>query len=383
MKMFTSLRLPNRAGNTGLVRLGLVILAGLTISAGRAAIFNDNFTNTIPIPPPATGSMVGTTVGATTQAGEQFTNLISASLWYRFTALSNLTAEFDLKGSTNYPYPKAVYVLIYTNNGATLNITNLTYVTNGWAQGASYQKATFQALSNHIYYLEVGTTTNAATNFVLNWSLSAPLVPPVNDNFANASPLVINNLWGTTNGDNTLATVEAREPSHAGFVPFHTVWYTWVAPQDGPVQFDTIGTSTTNDTVLAVYTGTSLATLNQVAANDDLYPYLQENYTAQNIYYIGVSRNSTNYYDTTNLPVASLATGGIIISLMAVPALFISMPSRARRITSRWAASPPHITTRDWGRVRWPPGRDRSRSIGLISRPASFVSPPRILIRPG
>src|ERR1035437_3769825 len=101
--------------------------------------------------------------------------------------------------------------------------------------------------------------------------------PPVNDKFANASPL-IGGLWGSTNGDNSLATSQSGEPSHAGFAPSHSVWYQWVAPQDGEVEFDTIGSSNLNDTVLAVYTGGSPATLSQVAANDDLYPYWQENY---------------------------------------------------------------------------------------------------------
>ena len=111
--------------------------------------------------------------------------------------------------------------------------------------------------------------------------------PPANDNFANAAPLVINNYWGSTNGNNASATPESGEPSHAGYAASHSVWYQWVAPQDGVVQFDTIGTSSSNDTVLAVYTGASLASLNQVAANDDLYPYWQENYTAHNIYHLG------------------------------------------------------------------------------------------------
>src|ERR1035437_10068703 len=102
--------------------------------------------------------------------------------------------------------------------------------------------------------------------------------PSVNDKFANASPL-IGGLWGSTNGDNSLATSQSGEPSHAGFAPSHSVWYQWVAPQDGEVEFDTLGSLTvatnvtftfdgitfqwvTNivtvnlDTVLAVYTGT-------------------------------------------------------------------------------------------------------------------------------
>jgi uncharacterized delta-60 repeat protein len=141
--------------------------------------------------------------------------------------------------------------------------------------------------------------------------------PPANDNFANASPLIVNNYWGTTNGNNALATSESSEPSHAGYAASHSVWYQWVAPQDGVVQFDTLGTSSSNDTVLAVYTGNSLATLNQVAANDDLYPYWQWNYTAQNIYHLGAPHagvpgpyNITNFYDTTNLPILVTPVGG-------------------------------------------------------------------------
>lgn len=149
---------------------------------------------------------------------------------------------------------------------------------------------------------------------------------PVNDNFANASLLIINNtnLWGSTNGTTLGATAQPpSEPSHAGFAPAHSVWYQWVAPQSGVVQFDTLGTSRTNDTVLAVYTGGSLASLTQVAANDDLYPYWQENYTAQNIYMVGMplhtglnppniySLADNNYYDTTNPPMSVLATNGL------------------------------------------------------------------------
>ena len=140
---------------------------------------------------------------------------------------------------------------------------------------------------------------------------------PANDNFANASPLIVNNYWGTTNGNNALATSESSEPSHAGYAASHSVWYQWVAPQDGVVQFDTLGTSSSNDTVLAVYTGNSPATLNQVAANDDLYPYWQENYTAQNISHLGAPHagllppyNSNNFYDTTNLPILVTPVGG-------------------------------------------------------------------------
>src|SRR5262249_1016028 len=63
---------------------------------------------------------------------------------------------------------------------------------------------------------------------------------------------------------------------HAGFPARHSIWYKWVAPDNGEVSLDTLGVSGL-DTVLAVYTGTSISALTQVAASDDLYPAAQQN----------------------------------------------------------------------------------------------------------
>lgn len=69
--------------------------------------------------------------------------------------------------------------------------------------------------------------------------------------------------------------------SIAGYPSHATLWYAWTAPQSGEVEMDTMGSADTKnnplDTVMAVYTGSSLSTLTQVAANDDLYPFPQEN----------------------------------------------------------------------------------------------------------
>ena len=96
---------------------------------------------------------------------------------------------------------------------------------------------------------------------------------PANDNFASAED--ISGLWGSVSNTTRLATGEPGEPSHAGFPAFSTIWYRWLAPQDGEVQLDTL--SSTTDTLLAVYTGNNLSTLRQVAANDDLFPFTQLN----------------------------------------------------------------------------------------------------------
>jgi hypothetical protein len=87
---------------------------------------------------------------------------------------------------------------------------------------------------------------------------------PTNDMFANRITLTGSSI--TVNTTNVGATSEAGEPSHAGFPPRQTLWWTWTAPGSGSVDIDTF---TSNfDTVLAVYTGSAVNMLTQVAAND-------------------------------------------------------------------------------------------------------------------
>jgi len=109
-----------------------------------------------------------------------------------------------------------------------------------------------------------------------------------------ATPAPLSGDWGSATVDNSLSVPETGDPTIAGNPPTAPVWFRWTAPADGEVTLDTIGSLGTNgmklDTVLGVYTGTSLNALNQVAVNDDLYPYVpqlsvgQYNLDAQNIY---------------------------------------------------------------------------------------------------
>ena len=88
---------------------------------------------------------------------------------------------------------------------------------------------------------------------------------PFADNFANQGGAY--GLSGVGGGNNTNATREAGEPNHAGKFGNHSVWLAWIAPANGVATFNTRGSSF--DTLLAVYTGTSLGALTVVAANDD------------------------------------------------------------------------------------------------------------------
>ena len=87
-----------------------------------------------------------------------------------------------------------------------------------------------------------------------------------NDAFSSCTS--ITGKFGSRAGHNTTATKEPGEPNHAGDAGGGSIWYCWTAPTNSPVTFDTVGSSF--DTLLAVYTGSSVATLSVVASNDDI-----------------------------------------------------------------------------------------------------------------
>jgi len=63
------------------------------------------------------------------------------------------------------------------------------------------------------------------------------------------------------------ATREAGEPVHAGVTSSNSVWYSWTAPSSGGVVIRALGDFDFASPILAVYTGTNLATLTNVAFN--------------------------------------------------------------------------------------------------------------------
>lgn len=92
------------------------------------------------------------------------------------------------------------------------------------------------------------------------------LQPPGNDHFGNAC--VVSGLSGTTNGHSRTASGELDEPDHDKTLgPTNSVWWTWTAPQPGTLRVDTFGSDF--DTVLAVYTGSTVGALIEVAWADD------------------------------------------------------------------------------------------------------------------
>jgi hypothetical protein len=97
--------------------------------------------------------------------------------------------------------------------------------------------------------------------------LSQSVTGASNNNFASRTALTGTSVSAT--GSTAGATKEAGEPNHAGKAGGKSVWWTWTAPSSGTVTIDTLGSSF--DTLLAVYTGTSVSALAAVAggSNDD------------------------------------------------------------------------------------------------------------------
>lgn len=103
-------------------------------------------------------------------------------------------------------------------------------------------------------------------NNITRIPVSIGSVRPANDNFASANGL--SGSSASVSASNIGATKESGEPNHAGFSAARSIWYFWTAPSSTIVTIDTVGSNF--DTLLAVYTGTSVSALAAVASNDDL-----------------------------------------------------------------------------------------------------------------
>lgn len=158
-----------------------------------------------------------------------------------------ITGQGDPFGSTVYTFPYSPptnsdsYTAIYTvpTTGVTPGQTlTVSISAQGW----------------------VDESANGSRNFIV-----AGTPAPGNDAFANATS--ISGDSGTITGTNAGATKETGEPSHAGNAGGKSIWYKWVATFSQTAVITTAGSAF--DTLLGVYTGSSVSALSTVAQNDD------------------------------------------------------------------------------------------------------------------
>lgn len=197
-------------------------------------------------------------VGATKEAGEpnHAGNAGGASVWYKWTAPISGNATLSTEGSGFN-----TLLAIYTGNNYTDLV--LRYSNDDIGAGNVQSSAAFEAVIGVTYLIAVDGSSGASGNLVLQWSLSE--IGPANDHFSAAT--LLSGSAGTVYGATVGATKETGEPNHAGNTGGASVWYLWTAPSGDSVSFNTIGS--TFDTLLAVYTGSSLSGLTLVAQNNN------------------------------------------------------------------------------------------------------------------
>jgi alpha-tubulin suppressor-like RCC1 family protein len=192
--------------------------------------------------------------------------LYSDGDWRQF--LMHEAGPFNLAG-TQYWNSFNEIVGVATGPG---NSGGPVFVTNEAALTDADQGLRFSAV-----LLSLGTDPASGVSMSGVGAVTAPAWDLVNDSLNAIGALPLNDAWSkamnlsgaaaTSTASNQYATKEAGEPKHAGNAGGHSLWWSWTAPGDGPVTIDTLGSGF--NTLLGVYTGSSVGSLTVVASNDD------------------------------------------------------------------------------------------------------------------
>ncbi len=194
-------------------------------------------------------------------AGERNTH----SVWFRWTAPSTGSLRVDTCQSPPTGVQTDVLLGVYTGT-AVDRLTALAGNDEGEAclsYGGGPASVDLDVVAGTTYQVLVAGWEGAMGSFVLRWALSPTVA---NDDFAAATRITATS--GTIAGSTVGADKEAGEPNHAGNGGGHSVWYRVTAVADGSATVSTC-TAASFDTLLGVYTGTHVAQLTEVAANDD------------------------------------------------------------------------------------------------------------------
>ncbi|XPM60832.2 MAG: hypothetical protein EDM05_028195 [Leptolyngbya sp. IPPAS B-1204] len=223
----------------------------------ECAAANDHWGNAIALSG-TTGSVSGSNVGATGQAGEPTQSGTIHSVWWKWTAPnSGGTLTLDTFGSSFN-----TFLSVFSGT----SVSSLTPLarnddTDGWPQS----QVQLAVQPNQTYSIAVDGHNTATGTIKLNYRFGPP---PANDKLAAATTL--NGTSGSVPGNNRHATGEPGEPAQSGTL--NTVWWKWTAPKDGALTVDTLGSQV--DAYLSLFrtnstsSSTSFANLTLLAQDD-------------------------------------------------------------------------------------------------------------------
>jgi hypothetical protein len=129
---------------------------------------------------------------------------------------------------------------------------------------AEETKVPFVAQAGHTYYVQVSGYSSSSSSGALRLAVDTGVSPP-NDNFAGATSVASFPFTDTV--DTFTATSEVSDPVPScdfGGSLSRTIWYRYAPAADGYAEAD-LGSSTQFGSIVAVYEGTSLSALTEVA----------------------------------------------------------------------------------------------------------------------
>lgn len=123
----------------------------------------------------------------------------------------------------------------------------------GWSSSCSGSAATATVVMS------------ASASCGATFTSSTSVTRPAND--ALSAAVIMSGTSGAASGSNVNATKETGEGNHAGNAGGKSVWWSWTPTGGGSATITTLGS--TFDTLLAVYTGSSVSALTTIVSNDD------------------------------------------------------------------------------------------------------------------
>lgn len=231
---------------------------------------NDNFASRIALTTeggfvgPVTIDLATTEVGE--PAGSNVTNGVFQTIWYSWTCPLSGTYSFDTGTRAGAQVDTTLAVWTGTSLGSLVEVAS-----NDDTPGFSFgSQVVFAATAGTTYQIQIGTYDGTATgNVYLNWT--APIAG--SDSFAGR--VALSGGRGRV-GPTTIDTFTVEGGEQAGVNitggtgGLHkTLWYSWTCPADDTYTFDTdviVGTQV--GSTLAVWTGSTLGSLTEVASND-------------------------------------------------------------------------------------------------------------------
>jgi hypothetical protein len=340
---------PRWARLTALLAIGVTALV-FAATASASAPANDAFASRQTVSG-ASGTATGTNVGASRESGEPHHagNPGGASVWYSWTPPAAGTVTISTVGS-DFDTLLGVYTGSSVGSLTTVASNDDANPPAGWSS------VTFPASAGTTYQIAVdgynGGGGAAMGNVTLDWNWNPSSPVPGNDNFSNGQ--TINGYCSSTTGTNLAATKESGEPDHAGNGGGASVWYVWTAPFSSQATVTTAGSDF--DTLLGVYTGSSVGSLTLVASNDDASGSDQTSSVTFNAVAGTTYRIAVDGYDG---PSHGLHEGHIVLNWCQTT----PPPKCNQKVNVRWHYRS-HGTSGSWSATASPNCRTGSISIG-------------------